>query len=160
MADTTGLSPVEETHAGSTPAFPTVSSLLEDRGKRELAYFALIHFADKDMAMHSCRVAIGHSGTAKVVALLHDIMEDTRFPEADLRRLFCAETVRLVMLLTRQYAETYVEYIDRVATDPMAVQVKLSDIQDNLDRGDGPSTSLKTRYRKASNRLRSGTWEA
>lgn len=90
-----------------------------------------------------------------VVALLHDILEDTPCCADDLRdygipeRLVCA-----VVALTRQKDERYFDFIERLMQDSIAVDVKIEDIRHNLDdtRFPDPSlypASLKKRYEKA-----------
>jgi (p)ppGpp synthase/HD superfamily hydrolase len=77
---------------------------------------------------------------ARVVALLHDILEDTRTDTHDLRSAGCTEKqIEALLLLTRTHVkgETYQGYIRRLSVNPLAVQVKLADLRDNLGRIDG-----------------------
>lgn len=49
--------------------------------------------------------------------------------------------------------EKYMDYIKRVALNPLAKQVKIADLNDNLNRNDGlpekEKASLSQRYRKS-----------
>lgn len=69
----------------------------------------------------------------KLVALLHDILEDTSCTEEVLSEYFPKSVVETVKLLTRKKGEHYKDYINRVATNPIAVEVKFADLKDNLD---------------------------
>jgi (p)ppGpp synthase/HD superfamily hydrolase len=73
------------------------------------------------------------SRTAQIVAVLHDVVEDSEFTLTDLAaRGFDAEVVAAVDCLTRRGDETYADYILRAAQDPIAREVKLADLADNL----------------------------
>lgn len=71
---------------------------------------------------------------AKVVALLHDTLEDTNYTYEDLIALgFPKEIVDAVSILTIRKGEKYPEYIDRViqSNNLLALTVKKSDMEDN-----------------------------
>jgi (p)ppGpp synthase/HD superfamily hydrolase len=70
---------------------------------------------------------------AKVVAWLHDVLEDTDTSEAELRSQFGDEAIDAVVALTRISGEAPEEYYARVRANELALQVKLADIADNLD---------------------------
>ena len=90
-----------------------------------------------------------------VVALLHDILEDTACTVDDLYRYGIPHRLIVsIEALTRCEGERYFEFIARLMKDPIAVKVKIADIRHNLDasRFPDPSTyppSLKKRYEKA-----------
>lgn len=68
------------------------------------------------------------------VAWLHDVVEDTSMTCTDLIMIgFPPRVVDAVAALTREPGETYPQFIERVKTNPLAVAVKISDIEDNLD---------------------------
>jgi hypothetical protein len=70
----------------------------------------------------------------RTVALLHDVVEDSRFTLDTLEREGCPSPVlRAVDALTRRGAETYDEFIARVARDRLATRVKLLDLAHNSD---------------------------
>lgn len=86
--------------------------------------------------LHPLRVMMRvHSMEEKIVAVLHDVLEDTDLSEEDLREHgFSEEIIDRVKLLTwNQRRESYGEYIARVAKDPVTYKVKRADIEDNLD---------------------------
>lgn len=70
----------------------------------------------------------------KVVAVLHDTVEDSEITLDDLRREgFPDEVVEGVDCLTRREGESYEQYMERVVTSPLAVTVKIADFEDNMD---------------------------
>ena len=97
--------------------------------------------------------------TARLAAVLHDVVEDTNVTLDDLRRGgFPDEVVRVVDLLTHREADDYDAYVERLAPDPIARAVKLADLLDNMDTSRLPVITAKTeqrlaRYRRAYERL-------
>jgi (p)ppGpp synthase/HD superfamily hydrolase len=84
--------------------------------------------------LHPMRVMLGvTSGPAQIVALLHDVVEDSPVTLGDLAdHGFDGLIVHAVDGISRRQGEPYEDYIDRVATDDLAREVKLSDLADNL----------------------------
>lgn len=82
---------------------------------------------------HPLRVMAGVSGEhARMAAVLHDVVEDTSVTAEDLRAAGCpAEVVATVLALSHRDGEAQEDYLARVLTDPVAVQVKRADIADN-----------------------------
>ena len=73
------------------------------------------------------------SGVAQIVAVLHDVVEDSDTTLANLaERRFGKRILDAVDCVTHRPGETYEAYIDRLATDDIARQVKVSDLRDNL----------------------------
>ena len=70
-----------------------------------------------------------------VVALLHDLLEDTDYTEQQLRDDgFDDEIVDAVVAITRRKDEQlYFEFIDRVSKNDIARLVKIYDLEDNMD---------------------------
>lgn len=69
----------------------------------------------------------------KVVALLHDVVEDSTVSFEDLERRFSDEIVDAVRGMTKKDDESYSEFIDRAKENEIAREVKKADIRDNLD---------------------------
>ena len=70
----------------------------------------------------------------KIVAVLHDIVEDTDISLNDLKNEgFSEEVVSAVECLTKQDGENYDSYIERISFNPLAVKIKLADLEDNRD---------------------------
>lgn len=70
----------------------------------------------------------------KTVAWLHDTVEDTGY-SADMMRAdgFDERVIEAVMLLTHRPHEPYMDYVRRLADNPVARRVKLADLNDNMD---------------------------
>ena len=68
------------------------------------------------------------------VALLHDTVEDTPITLEDLAREFPAEVVEAVDLLTHKPGTNYFDYVRAIAANPVAVKVKLADLDHNGNR--------------------------
>jgi hypothetical protein len=74
---------------------------------------------------------------AKIVAVLHDVIEDTTVTIEDLRREgFGEDVLTAVAIVTHRRHEPYADYVVRCKGNPVARQVKLADLVDNsrLDR--------------------------
>ncbi len=97
--------------------------------------------------IHLIRVSQEVTGQkAKVVALLHDILEDTDAKPIELA-CFGDEILIAVIALTHNKGESYEDYILRVKQNPLAVAVKIADISDNLS--DSPSDNAIEKSSKA-----------
>ena len=91
--------------------------------------------AGKPYIEHPLRVMSQvESEEEKIVAVLHDIVEDTDISLDDLRSEgFSEEVVSAVECLTKQDGENYDSYIERISFNPLAVKIKLADLEDNSD---------------------------
>lgn len=70
----------------------------------------------------------------RTVAWLHDTMEDTGYTATMMRADgFDEQVIEAVMLLTHRPHEPYMDYVRRLAADPVARRVKLADLADNMD---------------------------
>lgn len=71
---------------------------------------------------------------ARLAALLHDVVEDSEWTLEALRgEGFDEAVVAAVDALTRRAGESYDDFIERAAPNPIARRVKLADLEDNLD---------------------------
>ena len=69
-----------------------------------------------------------------VVALLHDVVEDSGHSPEDLRALgFPEEAVAAIRLLTHDKAVPYMDYVARIKPNPTARTVKLADLRHNSE---------------------------
>ena len=74
------------------------------------------------------------SEASVILALLHDVVEDTPTTQEDLRRMGFPENVlEALALLTHDEAVPYMEYVALIAQNPLARQVKLADLRHNSD---------------------------
>ena len=67
------------------------------------------------------------------MALLHDVAEDTAVTLEELAREFPAEIVDALRLLTHEPGTDYFDYVRAIRANPVAVKVKLADIEHNSD---------------------------
>jgi len=74
--------------------------------------------------------------TEKIVALLHDVIEDTEVVEEEIRAAFGDEVADAVVADSRVEGEEYEAYLDRVAKNPLALKVKIADLRHNIERGE------------------------
>jgi (p)ppGpp synthase/HD superfamily hydrolase len=84
---------------------------------------------------HLNRVARRFEGTNNIViSLLHDLLEDCpEWSEQKLRLEFPEKIVDAVVCLTKIKGESYLDYLNRVKSNEMALRVKISDLEDNMD---------------------------
>ena len=104
--------------------------------------------------MFSCETEI-----ERIVAVLHDVVEDTGRSFDDLRKLGYSEDVIAALdCVTKRPGEDYEQFIERAAANPVARKVKLADLKDNMDLRRLVSVEHKdmdrlNRYMKAWRRL-------
>lgn len=98
------------------------------------------HFGQKDKAgkdyyFHPMRVSNECTlTTERIVALLHDTVEDTDMTFEKLERYgFAQEIINGVRAVTRQDGESYADFIARAAEDEIGREVKIADLQDNMN---------------------------
>ena len=71
---------------------------------------------------------------AKIAGLLHDTIEDTYVTPQLLKDMgFDDEMVEAVLALSRHADETYAEFIVRASQNEIAKEVKIADLEDNMD---------------------------
>ena len=85
---------------------------------------------------------------ATVVALLHDVVEDSNWTLDDLAKEgFTGEQVEAVAALTHDPGVTYLEYIRSIKQDPLATAVKIADLRHNSDLSRIPNPTHKDMMR-------------
>ncbi|WP_339838168.1 GTP pyrophosphokinase [Paenibacillus sp. FSL R7-0272] len=95
----------------------------------------------------------------KIVAVLHDVIEDSEVTIEELRGLgFSEEILTAIQLLTRSTEDSYEEFIDKTIMNRTARNVKIADIKENMNisRIKNPTEEDYNRlekYRKALERL-------
>lgn len=78
----------------------------------------------------------------KVVAWLHDTIEDTGLTHAEIERQFGPVTAEAVDAISRGGEESWDHYLVRVKADPLARAVKISDLIDNSNLSRIPAVTL------------------
>ena len=91
--------------------------------------------AGREYVMHPIRVAERcKDPRAKIVALLHDTIEDTGVTEEYLRREgFPDEIISGVLSVTKRDKEEYDDFVRRAAENAIGKEVKIADLEDNMD---------------------------
>lgn len=69
----------------------------------------------------------------RVVALLHDVVEDTNITLNDLSIFFEPKIVEALKLLTHTDDEPYLEYIAKIKENNLSKTVKIADLSHNMD---------------------------
>lgn len=85
--------------------------------------------------LHPMRVALNcDTPDQKIVAFLHDILEDTPMTPDNLRDFgFSAEIIEAIKSVTRAEGESYDEFIARCSLNSIGRYVKIRDLEDNLN---------------------------
>ena len=68
-----------------------------------------------------------------IVALLHDVVEDTEVTFEDLEKEFSKTIIDAIRLLTRDKSVDYMEYVKNLKSNTIARKVKLADWRHNSD---------------------------
>lgn len=99
------------------------------------AHAGQVDKAGNEYISHPLRVSERcHSPQAKIVALLHDTVEDTYVTPDLLRQQdFDEEIIEGVLSVTRKDGETYAQFIERAAANAIGKEVKIADLEDNMD---------------------------
>ena len=128
-------------------AFICVTKHQGQRDKMGCAYF-----------QHPMRVAMRCSTEdEKIVALLHDTIEDTDVsPEYLLGEGFPPNIVDAILSVTKKDGESYEDFVTRAKENPIGRMVKIHDLEDNLDvmRLDEVSPDMAARFTKYLKALR------
>ncbi|WP_394662873.1 HD domain-containing protein [uncultured Sphingomonas sp.] len=99
----------------------------------------------------------------RIVAVLHDVIEDSDYTLADIASQFGDDAADDVEALTRRSDETYEAFIRRCSCNPRVCRVKLADVIDNMDLsrlGREPTShdiERRARYERAYAELRSAS---
>lgn len=93
------------------------------KDKTGLPYvFHPFHLAEQMEDEYSC-----------VVALLHDVVEDSEMTMEELAQIFPKEIIDALTLLTHDPSVEYMEYVKAIKHNPIAKKVKLADLTHNSD---------------------------
>jgi (p)ppGpp synthase/HD superfamily hydrolase len=86
--------------------------------------------------LHPLRVMMNvKDPVARIVAVLHDVVEDTSVTFDDLRAEgFAPEVLDALKLVTHEKSTPYADYVIAAKANPIARAVKLADLDDNSER--------------------------
>src|SRR6516165_4662820 len=128
---------------GGEPGCPIGGRMNMATIEKALQIAAGAHEGQKDKEglpyiLHPLRAMMSVQGEeAQIVAVLHDVIEDTSVTADDLRRAgFSEQLVAAILCVTHRKDESYADYVVRCKANAVARQVKLADLTDNwrLDR--------------------------
>lgn len=102
----------------------------------------------KDYITHCIAVAdVAEGEEFKVIALLHDILEDTKCTYNILANEFGFFIAEIILTLTKRNNEKYKNYLERISCTMITAIIKMADIKHNLN--DNPTKKQKRKYKKA-----------
>lgn len=96
----------------------------------------------------------------RIVAVLHDVVEDCDISLDDLRKEgFSEEVLTAIQSVTKVPGESYEDFVERAAQNPIGRVVKLADLEENSDLSRIASPSWEDlerieKYRRVIGRLR------
>jgi (p)ppGpp synthase/HD superfamily hydrolase len=97
---------------------------------------------------HPCRVAASmDTPDEKIVAFLHDAVEDSPLSLRTLHRWFPRHIVAAIGAITHRKGEARADYYARVRRNPLALRVKVADVHDNMQPARLARLDLPTRER-------------
>ncbi len=122
--------------------------------ERALVIAALAHAGQRDKGgqpyiMHPLRMMLKlESEQERIVALLHDVLEDSEITVDELAEAgFSDEVLQAVQNLSRRPGETRMDAARRAAGSPLTLRVKLVDNADNLDLKRIPEPTVQDQER-------------
>ena len=112
--------------------------------ERAIEIAVLAHKGTTDKAgqpyiLHPLRLMFAVDGLdCKIVAVLHDVVEDSKPPHRwgieELRAEGFSEPVLIALeCVTAREGESYDQFIDRIMPNPLARRVKIADVTDNMN---------------------------
>jgi GTP diphosphokinase / guanosine-3',5'-bis(diphosphate) 3'-diphosphatase len=101
----------------------------------ELAHGGQVDKAGKPYINHPLRVMQSmQTEMGRIVAVLHDAVEDSDLTLDQLTEAgFGIEIVTAIDAITKRPGEVYEIYLQRVMANPIALQVKIADMSDNMN---------------------------
>lgn len=113
---------------------------LEDQLEMAIKIASINHYGQKDKSENPYIFHLMHvmnnveNASCKIVAVLHDILEDTDITKDDLINYgFSENIVEAINVLTKPKQQVYMQYIENVKKNSIAKQVKLVDLKHNMD---------------------------
>ena len=92
-----------------------------------------------------------------IVALLHDVVEDTDYTLEDIRAMgFPERVIEALALMTHEKSVPYMDYVAKIKNNPIAKAVKLADLKHNSDlsRLDVVDGKVRERAEKYANAIK------
>lgn len=100
---------------------------------------------DQPYILHPLRVMLQlQQPDQQIIAVLHDILEDTHTTAQDLQNLgFQTHIIQAIQALTKLPHETRVQAAMRTAQNPLACDVKIADVKDNMNLARIPNPTAR-----------------
>lgn len=124
------------------------------------AHSGQVDKANQPYILHPLRVMFSlQTDKERIVGVLHDVIEDTDITYEYLKSNgFDDEIIEGIKSVTKVQDETYDEFIDRAKLNSIGINVKLADLEDNMNinRIENPTDKdcqRMEKYRKAKERL-------
>lgn len=130
-----------------------------------IAHINQVDKAGEPYIFHPLKVMFQmESEEEQIVAVLHDVVEDTDVTSENLDLLFTSDVFEALDAITKRKDEVYQDYIERVAKNEIATAVKIADLLHNLDRNRIPYPEAVDnrrygKYETALTFLVTGEWE-
>lgn len=98
------------------------------------AHTGQVDKAGQPYILHPLRIMLAcHDLDEKIVAVLHDVVEDTAISLQDLRTAgFAEHLIVAIDALTKQQGESRLDAAQRAKQNPIARKVKQADVTDNM----------------------------
>lgn len=133
-------------HKYSLEKYPSFSSLgyFIDEDDNKITYEAVRGwFIAEPYSNHPIAVAeMMYTDEEKIVAYLHDILEDTQLTYKDLHDKFGVGIAMNVLLLTKEH-DKYEDYLGCLSKSNIARKVKLADMFHNMSTSSSPKQKAK-----------------
>lgn len=116
------------------------TNAMKENLETAIALAVKAHQGQRDKAgnpyvLHPLRLMFKMSSEIEmIVAVLHDVVEDSDTTMSDLRAMgFSDEVLEAVDCLTQRNTESYDAFIERSKANPISKKVKSADLEDNMD---------------------------
>lgn len=119
-----------------------ILSMINNMTEKEKLAYAIAYTAHKGQYDKSGKEYINHPLTVasfcktedeRIVALLHDVAEDTNITLDDLAKFFNQNIIDALRLLTHKDDTPYLEYVAKIKENELAKAVKIADLTHNMD---------------------------
>lgn len=149
--------------SSDTPREPTPPTLEDAIALAVEAHRGVLDKSGQPYILHPLRVMFRcDTEVERIVAVLHDVVEDTGRTFDDLKKLgYTPQVLAALDCVTKREGEGYEQFVERAAVNPVARRVKLADLEDNMDLRRLPSIGQKdwermAKYLRAWRRLEEG----
>jgi (p)ppGpp synthase/HD superfamily hydrolase len=108
--------------------------------EQAISFASLVHAGQYDLSgqhyiLHPLTLMMQmDTDTERIIAILHDVVEDTHVTFEHLIALgLTEEMLHVLKLLTREKTQDYFEYVKKIKSNPMARKIKIADLEHNMN---------------------------